>query len=195
MFFYLSNAKFTHNIEYQTLDSIVGLKHSKYVEQITEWLERQWGYFRHLGRDWRREDIIQDEKNYFIVTYAEQPIGLFVLKDVENFSSMRLKELWCFYIDESFRGHGLAPRMMDIIKNICIQEEFELIVLDTVNPRLNKFYEKQGAQVVCDASFTVEDDKKIKRTYPTTVLSLSLFPRQAQLPVAEAVPGIDNQFG
>ena len=182
MFFYVTNTKFLHNVEYQRLDSVDEPLHTRYVDQIVEWLEGKWGYLRNLGAEWRRRDVLLDENKYFIVTYLHQPIGLFVLKDFELWiSHMRIKELWCFYIDESFRGHGLAPRMMELVKNACQIQAAEMIVLDTFNPMLNKFYEKHGAKVVCDGAFVVAVENTVdangetyKISYPTTLLRMNI---------------------
>lgn len=101
-------------------------------------------------------------------------------------------------------GDDKIPTIMTPLRfmdNFKTKEGVEMMVLDTFNPALNKFYEKRGAKVVCDGSFTVTVNtstsanetvvagagevvafpSRKKITYPTTLMRMSFLPPSKKL--------------
>ncbi len=118
------------------------------MEAAAQWSEAKWGYLRIFPGIEARKKLIEEMKNdFYIVTYADQPIATFVLKDaiVEN-----AKKLTYVYIDESFRGLGIGPQLIELAKKVCREKNIGTIVLDTLTPNLDRFYEQRGAKLVCE---------------------------------------------
>jgi GNAT superfamily N-acetyltransferase len=98
---------------------------------------------------------------------------MFALYDGELDNS---KKLTYVYVTEDFRGLGIGVQLMDFAKQKCKDMGSEQIVFDTLNPNLDRFYEKRGAKVVCEASTTdfnvVCHGKKLG--FPMSVLRLDV---------------------
>jgi GNAT superfamily N-acetyltransferase len=69
------------------------------------------------------------------------------------------------FIESSFRGMGIGKQILEKAKDMAKAEHADLITLHTLNPNLNKFYEKQGARIVCDGNIGVN---------PTTFLRINI---------------------
>lgn len=69
------------------------------------------------------------------------------------------------YVDASFRGLGVGGWMVEEAKRLAVEQGASLIVLDTLKPNVNRFYEKHGAKIVCESRAL---------GFPTTKLKLSL---------------------
>lgn len=53
--------------------------------------------------------------------------------------------------------------MLEMAKKISASQGSQMLVLDTLNPELNKFYEKHGAAVVCESQLL---------RHPTTLMRI-----------------------
>lgn len=105
MFFYSSSSKFRFPLEISKLSTSMN-----WLSQAAIWAEEKWGYVRqHCGIETsveKRREIINGMKdNFYIVTYAGQPVGMFALVDYPSMNAtIHAKELMYFYIDKSFRS-------------------------------------------------------------------------------------------
>lgn len=168
MFMYTTTQKFTFTLVYHNLAKS---SHESWLACAAEWAENKWGYLRGFkGVDYRKKVLETLRNDTWIVTYADQPIAMFVLSDhqLANFvnkteSGIKTKELMYFYVDENFRGLGVGSKILSHIKEICKESNIEMIVFDTLNPNLNHFYEKNGAKVVCDGQLL---------SNPTTIMRM-----------------------
>lgn len=179
---------FTHipSTEFKFNFNIVKLSDEmKYLEQVAIWTEKQWGFLRNNPGIEKRKELTKAIKdNLYLIIYAGQPVGMFalhnheVLSVVETLQSneetkeptskvvkVKAKELTHVYIDKRVRGMGLGGRMIEAAKKIAKEQGVELVLLDTLNPNLNKFYEKHGAKVICDSQFL---------SHPSTMLRIKL---------------------
>lgn len=165
MFFYATSEKFKHNL---TIVKLSDNRNEAWIDQIAQWMEKKWGYFRGFpGVAFRREQITKDLMNdLYVLTYANQIIGMFILRNYESFNkNITAKELMSVYIEDSFRGLGLGTQVIKRAKAICQDAGAEMMIFETLNPNLNHFYEKNGANVICDSRFLKE---------PTSLLRIKL---------------------
>ena len=54
------------------------------------------------------------------------------------------------YVSEEVRGLGFGRQIIEEAKRLSIEAGADLIMLDTLKPKLNRMYEQQGARVVCE---------------------------------------------
>jgi GNAT superfamily N-acetyltransferase len=143
------------------------------LKQAAEWGEKEWGYLRDFPGIEKRKELIKDFKDqFYIVMYGNQPIGMFALVDkpplykklLDKKPSVNLKlmKLTYFYVYEGLRGLGIGTAMLQVAKQIAAEQE-ATIVLDTLKPNLNSFYQRSGARVLCE-------DKSLG--FPTTLLRM-----------------------
>ena len=118
MFFYTTSKKFKHTLN---IFNLAAADNPQWLKQAAEWAENEWGYIRGFrGNEYREEVIRKLEDKFYIVTYANQPIGMFALLDFHHEKEIgSAKELMYFYVDENFRGLGIGKRMMGMVKEIC----------------------------------------------------------------------------
>ena len=69
------------------------------------------------------------------------------------------------YVDKNCRGLGFGKQLIEKAKYIAANQGANLILLDTLKPKLDRMYEKQGAQVVCEGRLY---------SHPTEILSISI---------------------
>lgn len=159
MFFYTTARKFRGQLKVINLGAS---NNEDWLTQAALWVENKWGYIRSFpGLEYRKEALRKLQDHFYIVTFADQPIGMFALFDHDTKTKTKAKELMYFYVDESFRSLGIGSEMMNIVKTLS--QGADVIILDTLTPTLNKFYEKHGAKVVCDGSLL---------GHPTTVMRI-----------------------
>lgn len=157
-----------------------------------QWIEtvNAWSHENSLGLIALTEQDktwVQDHKNeYYILVYGEgklaQPIGMFALLDMplsselkkkgtNNESANTIKELNCVYLSKSVRGLGLFSILMEKAKKIAKNElRASIVFLETLDPSLNRLYEKHGAKILCNSRYP----KDPKESNSTTVLSITL---------------------
>lgn len=152
MFLYTTSSKFSHKLKVVRLSEE---NTEDCLNQVSEWIEKKWGYLRDYPGLEKRKDmtkLIADE--LYVLKYSGQPIGMFRLANYESdYRKTLTKELTHVYIAESFRGLGIGGRLVEIAKKMARLQGANLIVLDTLTPNLNKFYEKHGATQVCESKF------------------------------------------
>jgi len=176
MFFYLPSKRSKHNLKCARLAL---LNRPDFFEQIAKWIEDKWGYIRHFpGMAFRRESLAGLAEHMYVLTYAEKLVGCFALIDRETTPEqirhgIHAKELMFVYLDETFRGLGIGKEMIETAKKLCVQQGANMLVLDTLNPNLNHFYESCGATVVCDSLFTVKHNGELL-VHPSTLMKIDL---------------------
>jgi diamine N-acetyltransferase len=97
------------------------------------------------------------------------PVAMFALIDhasdfLEEKQSER-KMLMYVYVEPTCRGLGFGKQIIEKAIALAKKSGATLLVLDTLNPRLNHLYEKHGAKVICESRLFSE---------PTDVLSIKL---------------------
>ena len=167
MFLYTTAQKFQFKLNYFKLSEKPDM-----LNQAAEWGESEWGYLRGFPGIEKRKELIQAMKNeFYIVMYGEQPVGMFALLDrgpvdkniLKIDPTVKLKKLTYFYVHAGLRGLGVGTAMLEKAKNIAASQSATMIVLDTLKPNLNRFYEKSGARTLCE-------DKSLGA--PTTLLRI-----------------------
>ena len=103
----------------------------------------------------------------YIGLYAGQPVAMFVLFDKTMDPALRTKvsELTYVYVDKRCRDLGFGQQVVTEAKRIAIASGNTCIMLDTLKPRLDRFYEKQGASVVAEGQLF---------SHPTEVLAMRI---------------------
>jgi diamine N-acetyltransferase len=163
-----SSALIKHKLTFTKLSEC-----SSYVPVAAKWAEDEWGYIRNKGIEYR-EDVMRGlSDNVYIGTFAGIPVAMFALlnhsfhKDlVEATDTLpRAYELMYVCVEKEYRGFGFGKQILEKAKKLSEASGANLILLDTLKPNLNKFYEKHGAQVVCEGSLF---------SHPTDVLTIKI---------------------
>ena len=140
--------------------------HSAWLELVLEWQKKDSPGLMAAGED-ELNDIRQHQEDFYIIEYGagifKQAVGTFKLYDhpidaclQEKLGDKRLrgvKGLDYFYIIDKMRGQGIGGMVMQKIRDIAKNLHAEIIVFDTITPRLNAFYTRCGAKVVSDNWF------------------------------------------
>lgn len=145
----------------------------EYLDLVAKWAEDEWGYIRNKGVEFRKKILSDLKEHTYIGTFNGQPIAMFVLFDKEmspEFNHGRFKppvvnELMYVYIDEPYRGLGFGKQIIDEVKQLASHSKSEYIMLDTLKPGLNRFYEKSGAKVIAENQLF---------SHPTDVLTIKI---------------------
>lgn len=186
MFSYVTNRKFVHPISFVSLSDVSHKERNKWLDEAANWTQLKWGYLSDKSSDtYQRQYIEERGKDFYFMTYANQPIGMFSLNDYKVSDQLLEKcafmsdtytarELTHVYIDASFRGLGLGKHIKAKVTAIMKKEEIDLLVFDTVTPLLNRFYmKKDWSREVCEGQSheTVTINGKVTRT-PTTIMRI-----------------------
>lgn len=164
MFFYLTSKRFKFNLTLNNLGEAPLEKYNIWLEQAAVWSEEKWGYLRKFpGIEERKKLIAAMKKDFYIITYANQPIATFVLKEGDFKNT---KKLTYVYVEESFRGLGIGVQLIDFAKQVCKEKGCSIIVLDTLTPNLDQFYINRGAEYVCEARALTHPASLLKMKCP-----------------------------
>jgi len=123
-----------------------------------KWAEGEWGYFRNKGVEFRAEVLRSISDNIYIGTFAGTPVAMFALLDHSFHKDLvagtvklpHTNELMYVYVEKEYRGLGFGKQIVEEAKRVATQSGADLILLDTLKPNLNRLYEKQGAEFVCE---------------------------------------------
>ncbi|AMP90144.1 GNAT family N-acetyltransferase [Legionella pneumophila] len=145
----------------------------EYLELAAKWAEDEWGYIRNKGVEFRKEVLSDLKEHTYIGTFNGKPIAMFVLFDKDmslelntgKFKPPVVSELMYVYIDKSYRGLGFGKQIIDEAKRLAQYAQSEYIMLDTLKPCLNRFYEKSGAKVIAENQLF---------SHPTDVLTIKI---------------------
>lgn len=195
MFLYTSSGKFNGRSAYKfAFHNLAEAENDKWLEQAARWANHKWGYLRHFpdnnekGFHYYLDKIRRMQKDFYIVTYGEkfpQPVGMFSLTDNnvdidKTKKTVKTKELDFVYVEESFRGLGVGGLLIEKAKALALEQKFEMIILDTLNPYyLNRFYQNKNAKIICD-NIIARDEKSAG--FPTTLLNITdLSPKKRKI--------------
>jgi len=158
MFFYTSNRKFNCD-KLLKLEKITEL--DPRFNQVAQWVEDQWGYIRnHPGLAERKKRMKPVLPDLNVVTYDRVPVAMFALTPWGPNKSV--VEINYFYVDASFRDLGIGSWMFEKAKTMA-KAINPTVVLDTLNPKINHFYEKHGFKVIADHNLN---------GFPTSILRM-----------------------
>lgn len=148
-----SSALIKHKLTFTKLSDCMG-----YITIAANWAESEWGYIRNKGVKYREGVMSALSDNIYIGTFAGQPVGMFALLDhsyhnelVKNANKLpNVGELMYVYVEKNYRGFGFGKQIIQEAKRLSALFHMDMILLDTLKPNLNKFYEKHGATVICE---------------------------------------------
>ena len=145
-----------------------------YVPVAAKWAEGEWGYIRNKGVEYRAGVMSALSDNVYIGTFAALPVAMFALLDHAFHSELaetadrlpHVRELMYVYVEKDYRGFGFGKQVLEEAKRIAAESGADLILLDTLKPKLNRLYEKHGAAVVvCEGALF---------SHPTDVLKMNI---------------------
>lgn len=137
----------------------------KHLEQAAIWADGAWGYLDNFQNN-SIDDIRAHADRFYVALYNGQMIGMFGLYQHHSLNnSLVIDELNYVYIHPNFRNFGFGRRMIEQAKLISKEKhQADIIIIETTNPKLNKFYEKLGAKFVCD-SHTFNTTQKVDTSF------------------------------
>jgi len=145
----------------------------QHLTTAATWAENEWGYIRNKGVAFR-EDVFRNlSDNIYIATFCDKPVGMFALINkrtsrlllTDIHKAPHILELMYVYVDKDYRGLGFANQLIKMAKMLAHASGANLIMLDTLKPNLNSFYQKHGAEVLCEGELF---------SHGTDVLSIKL---------------------
>jgi GNAT superfamily N-acetyltransferase len=136
------------------------------LQLAAEWHHDKWGHIHSPGRKLGKQADVEERKKHIInltqnphhfyivscrIMGKPTPVGMFALKAHNSFlEKITITELDDVYIDRRFRALGLGGNIIKSAKIIATEKGYSSIILDTLNPNLNRFYEKNGARCVAE---------------------------------------------
>lgn len=145
----------------------------QHLDIAAAWAEGEWGYIRNKGFDYRRNVLSGLKNHVYIGTLNNQVVAMFVLFEKEMSSEFKVgkhktphvSELMYVYVDEPYRGLGFGLQIINEARQLAKLAKSEFILLDTLKPGLNRFYEKNVAEVIAENQLF---------SHPTEVLAMRL---------------------
>jgi len=155
-----------------------------WLETVIKWSQEESGGLMAADAD-EIEFIRTHQHCFYVIEYGagifKQPVGMFALFDYPLDATLQnklgdrringVRDLDYFYIIDAMRGQGIGGTVMKKIKEIAKNSGAELIVFDTITPHLNRFYERNGARIVCDNWF---QDWKKSKMHPSTYFQMEI---------------------
>jgi hypothetical protein len=157
---------FKKTIIFQTLEG----KKDQLLYQAVIWSFQKWGYLRGYDIDYYIKKLLSMERNFYVMTYKDKPIGMFSLSTCKY--GPKIKELDYVYVMEELRGCGLGNLIIKKVFSLATEDDTQMILLDTLNPRLDSMYRKWGAKYICDREIAHD---KTGRGFPTSLLVFTSF--------------------
>lgn len=68
----------------------------------------------------------------------------------KKFKAPVVSELMYVCVDKPYRGLDFGKQIIEQVKEIAKAQKAEFIMLDTLKPSLNRFYENAGAQIIAE---------------------------------------------
>lgn len=153
-----SSALIKHKLTFTKLSECMD-----YVPIAAKWAEDEWGYIRNKGIEKRKEVMQALSDNIYIGTLADIPVAMFEFKAKNKLP--HTYELMYVYVEKDYRGLGFGKQILEETKKLAAKSDVKLILLDTLKPNLNRFYEKHGARVICEGTLF---------SHPTDVLAIKM---------------------
>lgn len=88
-----------------------------------------------------------ENKRVFAVKEQEEYIGYMAIEDdAETFvtEESKMVSICGMYVDRKYRGKGIAKQLLEYVRTVCVEEEFEYLGVDceTLNPTALRFWGK-----------------------------------------------------
>ena len=132
----------------------------EHLPLTAKWSEGEWGYIRNKGVEYRESVMNLMKDDVYIGMFAGQPVAMFALFDHTFHADLtnapgasqlpHAREMTYVYVEKDYRGLGFGRQIIDEAKRLAIEAGADLILLDTLKPGLNRMYEKQGAEMLCE---------------------------------------------
>lgn len=143
----------------------------QHLSTAAQWAEGEWGFIRNKGVAFRKNVLTSLKDNVYIGTLAGVPVAMFALlehsfhKDIAAVTQRlpHMHELMYVYVAEDYRGFRFGKQIIQEAKRVSAEAGKDLILLDTLKPKLNSFYEQYGAEVICEGRLF---------SHPTEVLTM-----------------------
>ena len=156
-------------VQFTKLSEVDEHSFGNYLELVTEWFTKEWGYIHDKGKD--PDQAIDDRMVYltknadriYLAFYNELVVGAFRIenKEFENElltsqenkgwqGKLKTNEIWFIYVDPLSRGLGVGRQIVQEIKRISMGDEANIVLLETLKPSLNRLYTSEGAEQICD---------------------------------------------
>ena len=162
-----SSALAKHKVTFTPLSQC--LEHAPLAAQ---WAEGEWGYIRNKGVAYREHILRSMSNDVYIGTYAGLPVAMFVLLDKPFHPDLSASarcpkacELMYVYVEKNVRGLGFGKQVLEEAKKLAKALNKDLMLLDTLKPSLNRFYEQYGAKIICEGQLF---------SHPTEVLAIKI---------------------
>lgn len=148
-------------------------EHLDYGPLAAQWAEDEWGYIRNKGIEYREGVMRAISRDVYIGIFAGCPVAMFALLEHEFHERLprvadrppHTRQLMYVYVDKDYRGLGFGKQIIEEARRLAASSGANLIVLDTLKPRLNRLYEKYEAKVVCEGTLF---------SHPTEVLTMKV---------------------
>lgn len=141
---------FSSKINFST-DVVKLSENMAYHQQATEWADSVWGYLENFQTSYA-DDILAQADRFYIMRYQGNMIGMFCLYEHDPLGAQVVDKLDYVYIHPNFRHFGLGKSLVEQAKIAARRDHHaDTILLETLDAKLNKFYEKLGAKFVCDS--------------------------------------------
>lgn len=116
-----------------------------------------------IGCQKKIAEQISNQKADYVLAVKENQKTLYdsLCKTFKQAKTLQFQNMVYDQCEEVDAGHG----RLEEAKRLSEASGANLILLDTLKPNLNKFYEKHGAQVVCEGSLF---------SHPTDVLTIKI---------------------
>jgi GNAT superfamily N-acetyltransferase len=143
----------------------------QHLSTAAQWAEGEWGYIRNMGVAFRKDALASLKDNVYIGTLAEMPVAMFALlehsfhEDIAGATHRlpHMYKLMYVYVAEDYRGFRFGKQIIQEAKRVAAAAGKDLILLDTLKPKLNSFYEQYGAEVISEGQLF---------SYPIEVLTM-----------------------
>ena len=132
----------------------------EHLPVAAKWAEGEWGYIRNKGIEYREGVMDYLKDSVFIATFAGKPVAMFALLNHEFHADLlhapgavnlpHVLELMYVYVEKDYRGLGFGRQIIDAAKRLAQEMGAKRIQLDTLKPGLNRMYEKQSAEQLCE---------------------------------------------
>ncbi|MBS0286697.1 MAG: GNAT family N-acetyltransferase [Proteobacteria bacterium] len=118
----------------------------QHLPLIAQWIFNEWGHYNPVSSLDRAKSKLNEHLNKdslpitFVALENNQPVGT---------CSLRIND-------------GIRPNIIESAKKISESQGASMVVLDTLNPNLNHFYERCGAKVVYEGQLLKASHNSIK---------------------------------
>lgn len=156
----------------------------QHFTQVVKWSENEWGYVQKKGLKYREEVIEILKDKIYVGILVGKPVGMFALLDdaaqsesintETQYKSVKITRKFYLdyvFVDESHRELGLGKVIIDYAKVKGHQLGAKVLEFETLTPKLNKFYLKQGAELIGKGMFYTQPTSEFLMPTESTAFS------------------------